>query len=246
MQDPDLAASELERCIRELGLRGAQIGTHVDANPHSGRIDTLNLDNAVASARLERGRATRCGDLRSSLGHARQGADAEILVAVARWYAGRNFARDLLDDFWRRLRTISESARGVCPRRRRVSIHGRPHRACVSRASGSGRDRQQRRTRENISLTKTRRALSSRRAFTWIHSFTIADALRMLLKLFGAATRCVRIGLSVSARRSAPWRTYQIDEGTLREGEDATALRNCPRIPWDWKAISKRTQERMN
>jgi aminocarboxymuconate-semialdehyde decarboxylase len=46
MQDPDLAASELERCVRELGLRGAQIGTHVDPNPHSGRIDTLNLDNA--------------------------------------------------------------------------------------------------------------------------------------------------------------------------------------------------------
>ena len=46
MQDPDLAAAELERCIRELDLRGAQIGTHVDANPHSGRIDTLNLDNA--------------------------------------------------------------------------------------------------------------------------------------------------------------------------------------------------------
>lgn len=46
MQDPDLAAGELERCVRELGLRGAQIGTHVDANPHSGRIDILNLDNA--------------------------------------------------------------------------------------------------------------------------------------------------------------------------------------------------------
>jgi aminocarboxymuconate-semialdehyde decarboxylase len=46
MQDPDLAARELERCVRELGLRGAQIGTHVDANPHSGRIDSLNLDNA--------------------------------------------------------------------------------------------------------------------------------------------------------------------------------------------------------
>jgi aminocarboxymuconate-semialdehyde decarboxylase len=46
LQDPDLAAIELERCVRELGLRGAQIGTHVDANPHSGRIDTLNLDNA--------------------------------------------------------------------------------------------------------------------------------------------------------------------------------------------------------
>ena len=46
LQDPDLAAQELERCVRELGLRGAQIGTHVDANPPSGRIDTLNLDNA--------------------------------------------------------------------------------------------------------------------------------------------------------------------------------------------------------
>jgi aminocarboxymuconate-semialdehyde decarboxylase len=46
LQDPDLAASELERCVRELGLRGTQIGTHVDANPHSGRVDILNLDNA--------------------------------------------------------------------------------------------------------------------------------------------------------------------------------------------------------
>jgi aminocarboxymuconate-semialdehyde decarboxylase len=46
LQDPDLAAQELERCVNELGLRGAQIGTHVDANPHFGRVDTLNLDNA--------------------------------------------------------------------------------------------------------------------------------------------------------------------------------------------------------
>src|SRR6266480_712407 len=46
LQDPDLAAEELERCVREPGLRGAEIGTHVDANPHSGRLDTLNLDNA--------------------------------------------------------------------------------------------------------------------------------------------------------------------------------------------------------
>lgn len=46
MQDPDLAAGELQRCVRELGLCGAEIGTHVDPNPHSGRIDALNLDNA--------------------------------------------------------------------------------------------------------------------------------------------------------------------------------------------------------
>jgi aminocarboxymuconate-semialdehyde decarboxylase len=47
LQDSDLAARELERCVRDLGLRGAQIGTHVDANQHFGRIDTLNLDNAA-------------------------------------------------------------------------------------------------------------------------------------------------------------------------------------------------------
>jgi len=46
MQDPDLAAAELTRCVRHLGLHGVQIGTHVDANPHSGRRDSLNLDNA--------------------------------------------------------------------------------------------------------------------------------------------------------------------------------------------------------
>jgi aminocarboxymuconate-semialdehyde decarboxylase len=45
LQDPDLAARELERCVRELGLRGAQIGTHVDANAHCGRNETQNLDD---------------------------------------------------------------------------------------------------------------------------------------------------------------------------------------------------------
>src|SRR5439155_4487890 len=30
MQAPTLAARELERCVRELGLRGAEIGTHVN------------------------------------------------------------------------------------------------------------------------------------------------------------------------------------------------------------------------
>ena len=36
MQAPDLAVRELERCIRDLGLRGVQIGTHVNG---------LNLDH---------------------------------------------------------------------------------------------------------------------------------------------------------------------------------------------------------
>lgn len=45
MQDPDLAARELERCVRKLGLRGAEIGTHVDANEHCHGSDCRNLDH---------------------------------------------------------------------------------------------------------------------------------------------------------------------------------------------------------
>jgi aminocarboxymuconate-semialdehyde decarboxylase len=50
MQDPDLAANELERCVRDLGLRGAQIGTHVDANEHCHGADCRNLDHASLNA----------------------------------------------------------------------------------------------------------------------------------------------------------------------------------------------------
>lgn len=46
LQDPDLAAQELERCMRDLGLRGAEIGTHVDANEHCHGADCRNLDDA--------------------------------------------------------------------------------------------------------------------------------------------------------------------------------------------------------
>jgi aminocarboxymuconate-semialdehyde decarboxylase len=45
LQDPDLAAGELERCMRDLGLRGAQIGSHVDANEHCHGADCRNLDD---------------------------------------------------------------------------------------------------------------------------------------------------------------------------------------------------------
>jgi aminocarboxymuconate-semialdehyde decarboxylase len=45
LQDPVLAAGELERCIRELGLRGVEIGSHVDANDHCQGADCRNLDH---------------------------------------------------------------------------------------------------------------------------------------------------------------------------------------------------------
>jgi aminocarboxymuconate-semialdehyde decarboxylase len=45
LQDPDLAAAELERCVRDLGLRGVEIGSHVDANEHCHGADCRNLDH---------------------------------------------------------------------------------------------------------------------------------------------------------------------------------------------------------
>jgi aminocarboxymuconate-semialdehyde decarboxylase len=45
LQDVDLAAQELTRCVRELGLRGVEIGTHVDPNNHCHGPDCRNLDH---------------------------------------------------------------------------------------------------------------------------------------------------------------------------------------------------------
>ncbi len=45
MQDPEMAALELERCLGELGLRGVQIGSHVDANEHCQQAACRNLDH---------------------------------------------------------------------------------------------------------------------------------------------------------------------------------------------------------
>lgn len=50
LQDADLAAAELERCVRELGLLGAQIGTHIDANEHCHGPDSRNLDDHSLNA----------------------------------------------------------------------------------------------------------------------------------------------------------------------------------------------------
>jgi aminocarboxymuconate-semialdehyde decarboxylase len=50
LQDPQMAAQELERCVRDLGLRGAEIGTHVDANVHLSRAEPLNLDDVSLAA----------------------------------------------------------------------------------------------------------------------------------------------------------------------------------------------------
>src|SRR5437588_4627594 len=50
LQDADLAAKELTRCIRDLGLRGIEIGTHVDSNDHCQGPDCRNLDHRALDA----------------------------------------------------------------------------------------------------------------------------------------------------------------------------------------------------
>ena len=45
LQDVNLAAQELTRCVRELGLRGVEIGTHVDPNADCYGPDCRNLDH---------------------------------------------------------------------------------------------------------------------------------------------------------------------------------------------------------
>jgi aminocarboxymuconate-semialdehyde decarboxylase len=45
LQDPDLAAGELQRCVGQLGLRGVEIGTHVDPNDYCHGPNCRNLDH---------------------------------------------------------------------------------------------------------------------------------------------------------------------------------------------------------
>ena len=47
LQDPQLACREMERCVRDLGLRGVQIGTHVEASEHTSVSQAWNLDEAA-------------------------------------------------------------------------------------------------------------------------------------------------------------------------------------------------------
>ncbi|HEY1583428.1 MAG TPA: amidohydrolase family protein [Chthoniobacterales bacterium] len=45
LQDPEMAAGELRRCVRELGLRGVEIGTHVDPNEYCAQKFCRNLND---------------------------------------------------------------------------------------------------------------------------------------------------------------------------------------------------------
>ena len=180
MQDPDLAAGELERCVRELGLRGAEIGTHVDPNPHFGRIDPLNLDNAslqpVWSAAEELGAAIFVHPW-DMVGKERMpkywlpwlvGMPAETSLAICSMIFGGVFER------FPRLRVGFAHGGGAFPftiGRIERAFHVRPDLVAV------------------VNDTNPRKYLAHHQSSARFYVDSLvhdADALRVLLKLFGA------------------------------------------------------------
>ena len=180
LQDPDLAARELERCVRELGLRGAQIGTHVDANQHFGRLDTLNLDNAalqpVWSAAEQLGAAIFVHPW-DMVGKERMpkywlpwlvGMPAETSLAICSMIFGGVFER------FPKLRVAFAHGGGAFPftiGRIEHAFHVRPDLCAV----------------DNKATPRSYLATKDRPAHFYVDSLVHdADALRLLISLFGA------------------------------------------------------------
>jgi len=185
MQDPDLAAGELERCVRELGLRGAQIGTHVDANPHTGRIDSINLDNASlqpvwsAAERLDAAIFVHPWDM---MGKERMpeywlpwlvGMPAESSLAICSMMFGGVFER------FPKLRVAFAHGGGAFPftiGRIEHAFHVRPDLVATENKTNP---------RKYLARTDDRRGVTPARFYvdSLVHD---AGALKLLLKLFGA------------------------------------------------------------
>jgi aminocarboxymuconate-semialdehyde decarboxylase len=185
LQDPDLAARELERCVRELGLRGAQIGTHVDSNPYSGRIDTINLDNAslqpVWSAAEQLGAAIFVHPW-DMFGKERMpnywlpwlvGMPAETSLAICSMIFGGVFER------FPKLRVAFAHGGGAFPftvGRIERAFHVRPDLVATENKTNP---------RKYLAQSDGRGGVTPARFYvdSLVHD---ADALRLLLKLFGA------------------------------------------------------------
>ena len=185
MQDPDLAAGELERCVRELGLRGAQIGTHVDANPHTGRIDSINLDNASlqpvwsAAERLDAAIFVHPWDM---MGKERMpeywlpwlvGMPAESSLAICSMMFGGVFER------FPKLRVAFAHGGGAFPftiGRIEHAFHVRPDLVATENKTNP---------RKYLARTDDRRGITPARFYvdSLVHD---AGALKLLLKLFSA------------------------------------------------------------
>ena len=210
MQDVDLAAEELERCVRELGLRGAQIGTHVDANPHYGRIDTLNLDNAslqpiwAVAQELNAAIFVHPWDM---LGKERMpkywlpwlvGMPAETSLAICSMIFGGVFEH------------FPKAPCCLCPWRRRLSVYDRAHRTRVSRPARFGCDSER---QESAKLSRAGKEKGRHHPRAILRRLTRARSRRAEVanEAHRRTTRRARLRLPVPARRSASRKAYRID-----------------------------------
>ena len=110
LQDTDVACRELDRAMNDLGMRGVEIGSNVNA-----ARGELNLDSPELFPFFE-----HCE-------HARATVDAEILVAMACGNARGNSARCVLAHVWRSTRTATRLEGVSCAWRRKSCVHHRPH-----------------------------------------------------------------------------------------------------------------------
>src|SRR5438067_6813875 len=180
LQDPELAARELERCVRDLHLRGAEIGTHVDANEYCHGADCRNLDdsslNAVWSAAEQLGAAIFVHPW-DMIGKERMpkywlpwlvGMPAETSLAICSMMFGGVFER------FPKLRVAFAHGGGAFPftiGRIERAFHVRPDLVAT----------------ENNTNPRNYLAHDNAPARFYVDSLVHdADVLRMLLKLFGA------------------------------------------------------------
>src|SRR2546429_1904492 len=185
LQDVDLAAQELERCVRELGLRGVEIGTHVDPNDHCHGPDCRNLDHPSLDVVWKTAQ-----DLNAAIfvhpwdmmGKERMskywlpwlvGMPAESSLAICSMIFGGVFER------FPKLRVAFAHGGGAFPftvGRVEHAFHVRPD--LVATDNDTNPRKYLARGDENGDLTPARFYVDS-----LVHD---ADALKMLLKLFGA------------------------------------------------------------
>jgi len=184
LQDPLLAARELERCICELGLRGVEIGSHIDANTHlpneQRNLDDRSLDPVWRTAEdLGAAIFVHPWDM---VGKERMpkywlpwlvGMPAETSLAICSMIFGGVFER------FPRLRVAFAHGGGAFPITIGRIEHGfnvRPDLIAVD---------SQINPRNYLARLDERGAIASARFYvdSLVHD---ADALRLLLKLFGA------------------------------------------------------------
>ena len=218
LQDPDLAARELERCVRELGLRGAEIGTHVDANEHCHGPDCRNLDHVSlevlwkTAEQLDAALFVHPWDM---LGKTRMpkywlpwlvGMPAETSLAICSMMFGGVFER------FPKLRVAFAHGGGGFPftiGRIEHAFHVRPDLVAV----------------DNGINPRSYLANGEKPARFYVDSLVHdAEALRFLLNLFGAQRVALGSDYPFPVRRSKAWPAHRIDEA-FSQRQKATARR---------------------